>query len=262
MFLNKRALTIPLTLYSLTAQASLTVSGANLVLDSGSNNYWTADANLLNTLEKAQGFDKTVNAIISANGGKVRDLANDYDSAPGEYALSVDDFGEDGMVDWWGASAFIHYLNTINYAGSSSWALPTTTAAAGYYLPGNQLGELYYDQLGLKGYEDREGQYQSDFGIFRDGVWGGVGISNDLPPFVNVQSTVYWTGLENTVNPSFAWSFDNGIGFQRKNFKGNPLYVWAVSPANSVNISAVPLPGALGLFMLGVTSLFGLNRKK
>jgi hypothetical protein len=228
----------------LSAQAALTpetVNGQNLVYDSGNNTTWTQDANLLGTWEGDYGstsYQNIVTAIIDANGGVngvggvIHDTPNTYDH--GTYTLTAADFGNDGMVDWWAAQAFVHYLDTQNYGGSSQWALPTSNAVLGDN-DGSQLGELFYDELG-----------------------GTAGNSIPSGPFSNLQAYMYWSGREYASNPLNAWDFVTGNGFQDHNIKHFLSLAWAVSPGQ---VSAVPVPGAVWLFGTGLLGLIGLKRR-
>ena len=87
-----------------------------------------------------------MNAVI-ANDPVIHDIPNGYDnSGSGIYKLSsAIDFGSGGRVDWWGAQAYVSFLNSIDYAGSSQWVVPTTPdseSSYGYMITG-QLGQLF-----------------------------------------------------------------------------------------------------------------------
>jgi hypothetical protein len=243
---------IALGLSSFNAQATLTpetANGTNLVYSSISNTTWTQDANLLGTLEAdtilQYGDDSSlITAIINANSGVIYDTANTYDN--GTYTLTANDFGTGGTVNWWAAQAFVHYLNTINYGGSNQWSLPITTIAD----PSNssstytsQLEQLYKDELSL-----------GSGGVFGDYSTGTKNIS----PFTNIQATVYWTGTEYAAYPYYAWIYDFQYGIQYSLNKDTQYYAWAASPGQV----PVPITGSVWLFVTGLISLFGLNRKR
>ena len=229
-------------LASFNAQATLTsetVNGQNLVYDSGNNTTWTQDANLLGTWEGAYqstSYTNIVTAIINASGGVVHDTPNGFDN--GTYTLTAADFGSGGLVDWWAGQAFVNYLDTQHYAGSSHWALPTTPdndASADYNQTSSQLGELFYSELG-----------------------GTAGSSIPSGPFSNVQSYAYWSGTEYAAYPTYAWRLGTGDGVQDVRYKDAQWYAWAVSPGN---VAAVPVPGAVWLFGTGLLGLLGLKRR-
>ncbi len=158
------------------------------------------DANLLGTLEASN--SKLLSQIITANNGVIHDTPSFYDN--GTYNLSANDFGSSGTVDWWGAQAFVGYLNSISYKGSNQWALPSTPneALLGYNPNNSQFGELFYNELG--------------------GCNPLVQIQNCIVtgapvpagPFSNVQSNVYWSKSEFASSsvyfsrqPYYEWDF-------------------------------------------------------
>ncbi|QWF69624.1 DUF1566 domain-containing protein [Methylomonas paludis] len=225
-------------LASLNAQATLTTTVGGLgIYDSGINSTWTKDANLLGTLEGAYGsnsYNNIVTAIINANGGVIHDTPNNIDLT-GTYTLTTDDFADGGLVDWWAGQAFVNYLNTINYGGSSHWALPSSNAVYGYD-NGSQLGELFYNELG--------------------GISGSY-----IPrgPFSNVQQTyAYWSGTEHASIPDISWFFYTYNGEQNYGYKNDQFYAWAVSPGN---VASVPEPNIIWLFATGLLGFLGLKRR-
>ncbi len=73
-----------------------------------------------------------VDAIIAAAGGVVDYTPNSLDTPAksGRHVPSAEDFHHAGAIDgrltWFGAQAWINYLNVTNYQGYSDWRLPTT----------------------------------------------------------------------------------------------------------------------------------------
>jgi hypothetical protein len=243
-------------LASVSAQAALTsatVNGANLVYNSTTNTTWTADANLLGTLEanaisQHGNYNQLITDIINANHSVVYDTANFYDN--GTYNLVAGDFGAGGQVDWWGAKAFSIYLNSINYGGSNQWALPSTPDSAS--LAGSQLAELYTTELNL--------------GANATGYVPGVLVfpSINVGPVTNIQTGSYWSGTETSqltsLTPDWVWAFGTINNNQFSQNKPTKLlfYAWAVSSGNAA--SPVPLPGAVWLFGAGIMGFLGLRR--
>jgi hypothetical protein len=188
--------------FSAPAQASLTSYTANGVefvrmQGGGFDVSWTKDGNLFQTLANsyAGGAAAFVNAVIaSAPGGKINDTPNYYDtpSYSGYHTLSSQDFNNStGGASWFGAQAFISYLNTISYGGSSQWQLPTVTDTGtpgcnisysgtdcGYNVntSTNALAQLYYGELNKKGYVNTSGALQSGYGIFGNGGFNTGGV--------------------------------------------------------------------------------------
>jgi hypothetical protein len=249
-------LTLSLTLgISGTAQASLTTNANGLgVYSSVSSATWTQDANVLGTLEgvyQSTSYNNIVTAIINASNGVIHDTPNVYDKVAnsGNYTLTAADFGSGGSVTWWAGQAYVHYLDTVNYGGSSLWALPTTpdtNSSYGYNQTSSQIAQLYTTELGF-----------GILGIFGNNLSGG---QKNIGPFSNVQANTYWSGTENNASdPRYAWDFNNSDGYQYSNSKFYQFYAWAVSPGQ---VSAVPIPGAVWLFGSAITGLIGFNRRK
>ena len=218
-----------------TAQAALVVSNdLTLIYDPGNNLTWTSDANLLASLESKDA--NLVSTIIS-------DVVSISDTN-GANLLVGDDFGANGLVDWYGAQAFVAYLNLIAYQGSSHWILPTTVDAdssAGEGVKTSQLGDLFYNELGGK----------ADHAI------------PDNQFFTNQQSFGYWSGTEYSSNPYDAWTFSAANGTQATSDKANLFYAWAVSSGNVGDVvvpTAVPIPGAVWLFASAVLGCLGFRR--
>ena len=46
-----------------------------------------------------------------------------HDSLGTHTLSSASDFAAGGQVSWWGAKAYMNYLNSINYNGVNSWRL-------------------------------------------------------------------------------------------------------------------------------------------
>ena len=226
----------------MTAKADLVDNGNGLIYDTAQNITWTQDANLLATMEAND--PNLVNEIIAASNGVIYDTPNVFDN--GTYTLSAADFAGGGTVDWWGAQAFIGYLNSINYDGSSQWALPNTPAAVAvqglsYNTTGSDLGELFYNELG-----------------------GVAGASIQTNVFNNVQSYIYWSDTETMSNPLNSLTFDASNGLQNLGNKVGLYFAWAVSPGNvgaAINIAAVPVPGAIWLFGSGIFGLLGIGQR-
>jgi len=173
------------------------------------------------------------------------------------YTLSASDFVTSGTyagkMDYWGARAWVNYLDATNYGGSNQWALPTTVdnnASGGYPNggPGNpaqsssQLAQLFYGGLGQVQGSSITTTHNANYSLFS-----------------NVQSSVYWSGTEYSADPTKAWGFVTVDGSQDAFGKGNDLYALAVSPGQ---VSAVPVPGAAWLLGSGLLGLVGLARRK
>ncbi len=229
---------------ALNAHANLTSYNGNgnvgLVYSSVSNITWTQDANLLGTLESTLGYTNVVDAIIAAS-PSITDIANFYDTPSyiGHHTVSVSDFSAGGYVNWFGAQAFVSYLNSINYGGSTQWRLPSagSNPQYGYNQTGSELGKLFYSELG---------------GTADDTI-------TNTSIFDNEKAYLYWSGTEYAPDPSNAWLFNTSFGYQGYGYKDFQVFAWAVSPEQ---VAAVSLPDAVWLMSSGLLGLLSLKRHK
>lgn len=245
------SIAIPLLLWivSFNAQATLssyTVNGEDLVYSSESNVTWTKDGNLLGSMIANQGFEKVVNDILSVS-PVITSTPNYSDNYTGSYTLTINnDFMSNGRVSWFGAMAFINYLNYIKFAGNDQWRLPTqatiilgTNSPSNGTTEGNEFSELFYTEL--------NGSANSAFP------------SSTL--FYNQQSFVYWSGTEFPSNASYAWYFNTTDGDLYITFKDTNFYAWAVNTGQITTVSETDSVAML-LAGLGVLSLITRRNKK
>jgi hypothetical protein len=243
MSLKNAILAVSALSVSFSSNAALTsytgAGGVGLVYSSVSDVTWTQDANLFKTLYDAD------NTIIS----KIASVTPVYnDPYWGEQTIDASHFnwwlqgiGETGWMTWWGAKAFINYLNNISYGGISQWRLPLTgnNPQQGYNRTGSELGQLFYSEL--------RGTAPNP-------------IPRPIPNtsfFDNEQAHRYWTNTEfGTAN---AWQLNGYNGFQDFQYKTDFGVAWAVTPGQ---VAPVPLPAASWLMISGLLGLFGLKRFK
>ena len=260
------------------AQAALSVpeSTSLVVHDSDLNIYWTQDANLF--LTQANGYSggasAFVTAVINASGGVINDSPNSLDTVAysGTYNLTASDFNtSNGQMNWWGATAWVNYLNGTSYAGLTNWTLPQVTPVNGInFLPtasfngstdrgfntnavnatASQLAYLYYNELDNLALYDTAGKTQAGWGLVNTG------------PFSNIQSGAYW----------FSPDYDGGT---LTNTPGDPK--WAVlfmatngaqgfGPKNtfyySTAVAAVPEPETYAMFLAGLGLMGFMSRRR
>lgn len=247
------------------AQAALisySNAGKDLVYSSVSSVTWTKDANLFKTMVEERGFEALVDDIVTVT-PSISNTPN-YLSPDGNYVLSIFDFnGGDisnisGVSTWFGALAFVNYLNHINYAGSNQWQLPVGTSSTWSNLirfgappfgppvgngsiAGDELAELFYLELG--------GQEQAplpDTGFFEQ----------------EQINAYYWYANESDFSvPSTAWTFWFASGSQHQSEKGEQYFyhAWAITPGL---ISPIPEPDKLALLYCGLACLIAVARRR
>jgi hypothetical protein len=250
---------------AMNAHASLISTDGGLgVYDTTNNVTWTSNANLMATQAASYGGGSAafVSAVIADSGGVIHDSPNDYDPS-GTYTLSASDFNtSSGKMDYWGALAWVNYLNVTNYGGSNQWALPTTvdSDASGGFPDGNgsdpaqstsQLAELFYGGLGLVAGQSITTTHNGAYALFS-----------------NLEANGYWSGTEYSVapgtpffraGPDYGWVFGGGSGSQSNDYKSLDFYALAVA---SGQVSPVPLPDSAWLLASGLLGLTGLARRK
>src|SRR5579864_83994 len=150
-------------------------------------------------------------------------------------ALGIKEINPDGAMTHPTAVRWIHALNTAEhgrgYLGQTDWKLPEskpsdqpscTDGRTGFGCTGSDMGELFYNQLGL-----HPGQSVVAPPDVRVG------------PFHNIQPYLYWACSGKTAQahcedrgpaPNFEWNFSFGNGFQGTNLVGNALYVIVYYP--------------------------------
>ena len=250
--------------------ALLAVSGAthaalidNLdgtVSDTVSGLMWAQDANLAAT-----------NTFGLAYNTDLGDYPGDpYGPSYTEQILS------DGRMNWGGALHWIDAMNAASYLGYNDWRLPAanpingvaydyTSSVAGDTDVGyniSALGTVYAaatgSELAYMFYNNLDGvpHYNPD-----NSTNASFGLVNGTGPFINLQSTVYWSGTGYAPDTGNAWLFSTYGGNQGARIKTNLVYGWAVRAGNAGGEGQVPLPGTLLLIGLGALGLRLAHRR-
>jgi hypothetical protein len=246
------------------ATAALYNRGNGLIYDDVLNITWTQNANLFQT--QATSNPNLVTEIIN-NVSTVNIIGSSHTLTNADFNTS------NGAMSWFGAEAWITYLNIQNYEGHSNWRLPIVTPGSGNNLniynfqingtgdsgynitnPNSELSYMYHVNLRFKSYFDVDGKYQSDFGIFGNGTYNGIDYSNfgqnNVGLVKNLQADGYWYGNDYLPLSTNGFAFFANIGAQNAAAWGdNQFYAWAVLPGD---VFAVPLPHTIWLFISGL----------
>jgi hypothetical protein len=210
--------------------ALVAVDGGLLVSDPDANLTWVSDANLMATqIDASCNAAAFVETIINDSGGTIT-------GAQGTHALSSDDFVTTngvnstikGQMTWYGAQAWVHYLDTIHYQGFSDWRLPTTADNSSSLIgfggsfsnpsSAGEMGHLFYGELGQVLGQSITTTHNDSYALFS-----------------NVQDFQYWYGTECIGNfypycpsPGVAWAFYANSGYQGLSNKPNLAFALAV----------------------------------
>jgi hypothetical protein len=165
----------------------------------------------------------------------INDTPNSLDTPAngGYYNLTASDFKTGtGEMNWWGAQAWVNYLNEVNYKGFSDWRLPAPNLAHGNNNGstndgnGSELGNLFWNEL-----------------------WNGNGTRNNTNwnLFTNITENRYWSSTEYAPDPRQAWYYNTFYIYQSYDWKSSQSFYdgWAV---RSGNVAPVPIPACFWLF--------------
>lgn len=202
--------------FAIPAQAALIDRGGGFIYDDVLDITWLQDASYGNT-----GAMTWANAISWA---ATLSVADTRDGAGG---VVYDDWRLPRVTD-----TGVLGCNQSNFGTDCGFNVDTGTG---------EIASLYYDTLGNIALYDSLGQIQSGYGFQNAG------------PFINVQSSSYWSETEYAPMTSYAWYTDVHVGHQNATAKNFFSYAWAV---RSGDVAVVPAPPAgwllgLSLFALG-----------
>lgn len=120
-------------------------------------------------------------------------------------------------------------------------------------VPVSEMGHMYYVTLGNLGFCTPNDATPGD--CVEQTGWG---LSNTAD-FLNVHSSRYWSGTESSA--FFPWYFNFDGGNQNRLDEFSLMFAWAVR-SGDVSAAAVPVPGVLGLFGIGLVGLLGAARRR
>jgi len=253
---NKTVLAIAIWVISNTSNAALYDRGNGLVYSDTLNVTWVNDPNLFRNMAYDSGNpSEFIQQIISANTGVIYDTPSSL--SDGIHLLKESDFSiyrTDEQFNWWGAQAFIGYLNSVNYSGFSNWRLPTLTPSTGSNLslqwnvdPANEseLGGLFYNELHV----------------------GGTGFPTNSLFIRPEQWQRFWLTNELDIDYRYAWSWSNYGSYPLFpelvfGFKYYTFSTWVVRTGDVVHPTTIPIPAASVLFGSILAGFFSLASKR
>ena len=135
----------------------------------------------------------------------------------------------------------------LTVSGVSNWRLPESDNCYQYNCTGSEMGNMFYNVLGGNAMELITTTHNANYELF-----------SNIQASVN--SVYYWSATEDfIVGDTAALRFNMGSGFQSNNIKSSNFYAWAVQ---SGDVSAVPVPPAMLVFVSGLIGLIGFARNK
>jgi hypothetical protein len=182
-------------------------------------------------------------ALVERLGGKAiyDDVADLTWLQDANYA-QTSGYDADGRMNWFQAKA---WAGSLNIDGVTGWRLPGGTIVnGGYNQTASEMGHLFYNLLGGTAGRSITTSHNADYNLFQ-----------------NVQSWVYWSGVESFSGSISAWAFDFRSGYEVQYGKSINLSAWAVR-SGDVGASPVPVPGALVLMAPALLGPLGVKRSR
>ena len=187
--------------------------------------------------------------------------------------------GSTGLMTWATANLWIAGMNAADHLGFDDWRLPTLSPVSGgaafnVAFSTNGTTDVAYGATGI-GWQSGAGEYVSEMGYMYYVNFGNLGFCtpNDANPdlcvqqtgwglantadFVNLQSRLYWSGVE--FGSGGAWNFNFGNGAQGADDKSRSLFAWAVRSGDVE--AAVPEPATAALLGASLVGFAALRRR-
>ncbi len=219
-----------------TSQAALQDQGNGLVFDDVLKVSWSKDANLFVTqLTENPGM---VDEIIALTPSFEVPGLGVYNQTANDFRTQRDDGGAAGSMTWYGAQAWVKWLNSKSYAGRTDWRLPQALPSTGdTYRYGDQFTTFTCNGLSDFGYsitspkselsyhyyvnlDNKAGaQLNGDACEFLAGGTGPLKVG----PFINLNKGGLWTGSDYGSEPERsieAWTVSFVDGQQGRSEKG------------------------------------------
>ena len=202
-------------------------------------------------------------ALIDRGGGLIYDTDLNVTWLQDANYAQTSGYDTDGLMLWTTATTWaadLTYHDSIRNVTYDDWRLPTTTDTGtsgcnfaysgtdcGYNVDpaSSEMAHLYFFELGNLSYYTTTG---ANSGAYEGGTNPNSTLDN-VGPFINFQSSIYWSGTEYAPNTSDAWLFYTFDGYQYYTSKPNSYYALAVRPGD---VAAVPEAQTYALMLAGL----------
>ena len=172
-------------------------------------------------------------------------------------------YDADGLMTWAAANTWAAQLSFTNPLTSETlddWRLPTITDTGtsgcnsaksgtdcGYNVDpaSSEMAHLYFTELGNLSHYTTTGAVS---GAYAGGSNPNSTLDN-VGPFTNFQSYLYWSGTEYAPSTAYAWSFRTDYGYQYNYYETLSFYALAVRPGD---VAAVPEAETYALMLAGL----------